>query len=158
MPASLQSPFGVQCSNLKTRAPARVGVGRGTQDSKSNWVYRIFFCENNIPMPEFLSPANRAPSNNCFASERDSTQKWPITPSNLNVMMPFSVSLSFIASFTLCLDSSSIFSFNWLKTDKKRLLPCNFNQFMTHENPVKAFFLCYPRFGLSGDCNSARAT
>ena len=30
-----------------------IGVGRGTQDSKSNWFYRIFFCEN------VLSPGGR---------------------------------------------------------------------------------------------------
>ena len=61
-PLSVQSPFGVQCSTLTARATARVGVGRGTQDSKSYWVYRIFFLRKCfIPRREMHSISSRGP-------------------------------------------------------------------------------------------------
>ena len=40
---TLLFPSGSSANPTPARAPARVGVGRGTQDSKSFWVYRIFF-------------------------------------------------------------------------------------------------------------------
>ena len=54
MPATLQSPFGVQCSNLTGRATARVvGIGKVYDTSKNQTRNVAFFLEN------VLSPKGR---------------------------------------------------------------------------------------------------